>query len=67
MQYDEYGSKKFSYQDGDTFIDLGSHIGIWALTMASLNPTFKVYAYEPIPENFRLLQTNKEQNGLNNL
>lgn len=65
--YDEYKSGKISYQNGDTFIDLGSHIGVWALMMAALNPTLKVYAYEPIPENFKLLQKNREQNGLNNL
>jgi len=64
MMVDEYQSKKFNYEDHSVFIDMGAHIGTWTMLMASINPTFKVYSYEPIPENFELLKKNIEQNGL---
>lgn len=67
MMYDEYMTKKFSYENGDTFVDLGTHIGVWSILMASLNPTFKVYSYEPIPENFKLIKKNISINKLNNV
>lgn len=65
MIADEYLSKRFDYADKDVFIDLGAHIGTWTALMSSFNHTFKVYAYEPIPENFELLQRNIKQNNLN--
>ena len=56
MESDEYKAKDIKYQDGDIFIDLGSHIATWAILMGIKNPTFKVYAYEAIPENFELMK-----------
>jgi len=67
MIYDEYKTRDFNYEDGDIFIDVGSHIGAWGILMASLNPTFQVYAYEPIPENFQLIKDNIKINNLKNI
>jgi len=67
MIYDEYKTKLFEYDDRDIFIDLGAHIGTWSLLMASLNPTFDIYSYEAIPENFTLLRRNIELNGFKNI
>lgn len=67
MRYHEYKSKWFTYSDGDVFVDLGAHIGGWTILMAILNPTFKVYAFEPIPENLELLKRNIENNKLKNI
>ena len=44
-----------------------SHIGMWAILMASYSPTFKVYAVEPIPENYNLIQMNIQSNNLTNV
>lgn len=64
---DEYFSKLFPYKEGDTFIDIGSHIGTWSLLMATINPTFKVYSYEPVQSNFLLLVENIKINNLSNV
>jgi len=65
--FNEYHVEKFTYHDGDTFVDFGSHIGMWAILMASYSPTFKVYAVEPIPENYNLIQMNIQSNNLTNV
>lgn len=67
MFYDEYQAKTLNYGDGDVFIDLGSHIGTYAVLMAMKNPTFKVYAVEPILENHALLLKNLSLNSLENV
>lgn len=67
MVADEYCANEFAYDDGDIFIDLGSHIGTWAVLMAMKNPTFEVYAYEPVPENFAILRKNITVNKLYNI
>jgi len=46
---------------------LGAHVGAWSILMATQNPTFKVYAYEPIPENYNLLTKNIKTNNLTNI
>ncbi len=48
-----------------TVIDLGAHIGIFALSVSSISDT--VICYEPHPYNFELLQKNIAINGLNNV
>jgi len=60
MKYDEYDANNLKpyYKDHDTFIDIGSHVGSWALLMASLNPTFIVHAYEALPENYVMIHKN---------
>ena len=45
-------------------IDLGAHIGIYSVFCASQARNAKVYAYEPVLENFRQLQENIQKNGL---
>jgi len=37
-------------------LDIGANIGIMAVLMARRAPQGKVYAFEPVPENFRTLQ-----------
>lgn len=56
----EYGSIPPSHS---LVIDIGAHVGIYSL-YASQPLGTKVYAFEPVPENFSLLQENIEQNSL---
>lgn len=68
MESDEYHAKDItSYKNGDVFIDLGAHIGTWSILMAIKNPTFKIYAYEAIPDNYELMKKNIELNKLTNV
>lgn len=58
LQNDEYKTAKMTYSPGDTFVDIGSHIGIWSALMERLVPNARVYAVEPLPENVDLIKDN---------
>jgi FkbM family methyltransferase len=49
---------------GDRVIDLGAHIGSFAVLAAWRNAGVEVLAYEPDPANFELLERNVRLNGL---
>ena len=46
------------------FVDVGAHIGGWALGVAADNPLGRVFAIEALPENADLIRRNAESNGL---
>lgn len=46
----------FSYKNN--ILDVGANIGQFAVTIASMFPTIKVYAFEPNPNAFQLLTNN---------
>lgn len=51
-------------KEGDTVIDIGANIGYFTVLLAKLvGPQGKVYAFEPDPRNFHLLQRTVERNG----
>lgn len=53
---------------GDTVLDIGAHIGYYTLLFAKLvGERGKVYAFEPEPSNFKLLQKNVEANSYENV
>lgn len=53
---------------GDIVVDVGANIGYYTLLFAKLvGENGKVYAFEPDPTNFRLLQKNVQVNGYNNV
>jgi len=45
-------------------IDLGAHIGMTVVYFKSLFPQARILAFEPIPDNFKILQKNVEENQL---
>ncbi len=50
---------------GSRFLDLGAHIGWYTLLAArAVGDTGHVWAFEPDPANFALLQRNLQENGL---
>jgi FkbM family methyltransferase len=52
---------------GDVVIDIGANIGYYTLIFANLvGKEGKVFAFEPSPDNFALLQKNIEINGYQN-
>lgn len=51
-------------KDGGTFLDIGANVGYYCLAIAYANPNVKVYAFEPIPSNFHLLEKNIQINKL---
>ncbi len=59
---------KSEIKPGNTVLDIGANIGYYTLLAARLvGPQGKIYAFEPDPDNFRLLQRNVEANGYDNV
>jgi FkbM family methyltransferase len=51
-------------QPGWVVFDVGAHVGYFVLLLAKLvGPRGKVVAFEPLPENFRVLDENVRMNG----
>lgn len=50
-------------QEGDTFWDVGSCTGVFAVTIANMNPDSTVIAFEPYPPNKNSIRKNAELNG----
>lgn len=63
-EYERFG---FTPQDGWRVLDIGAGLGEFALWVAALCPQARVYAYEPFPPSFALLDRNIHQNGLTNV
>ncbi len=62
-----YDLGKIPFDKGDVVIDIGGHIGIFAIYLAKLHPEITIYAYEPIPDNFQHFQRNISQNSVTNV
>ncbi len=55
-------------KSGDVVLDVGANIGYYTLQFAKLvGPTGHVYAFEPDPDNFKLLCKNIGMNGYSNV
>jgi FkbM family methyltransferase len=60
-----YLQEGVSISPGDIVLDVGANIGVFALCAAKQGA--QVYAYEPIPGTFELLQQNIHLHGLDNM
>ena len=54
-------------KEAQTIVDIGANTGLFALLAAKANPACHVWAFEPVPFVFDMLQENKRLNELNNL
>ncbi len=63
----QYERASVDIQDGWTVIDVGAALGDFAIDVARRCPHATVYACEPFPESFALLQENLALNGLSNV
>lgn len=55
-------------QPGDVFYDVGAHIGYYGLAAARrVGPQGRVYAFEPLPLNLKLLRGHVAANGADNV
>jgi len=56
---------KLLLKPGQTFVDIGAHIGYYTLLAAEIvGPKGRVFAFEPDPENFALLEANIKAAGV---
>jgi FkbM family methyltransferase len=63
----EYERPGFEIKDNDTIIDIGGHIGLFALYSSQFCKSGKIYCFEPIKENFDMLKSNIELNHISNI
>src|SRR5438876_3842689 len=64
-KHEPLATRSFQVAAGDVVVDVGAHIGRYALRAAS--KASKVIAVEPDPSNFRLLERNVRLNGFSNV
>ena len=73
LYYDwrEYRSTKFLIEDflrkDEVVLDVGANLGYFALIEAVFSPTNKVYAIEPVPDTYAILELNVRLNSLTNV
>lgn len=63
----EYSKPDFEIKDNDLVIDIGAHIGLFALLAAKKCKAGKIFCYEPVGENYELLLKNLHDNNLSNV
>ncbi len=51
--------------NADVIFDIGSNTGVYALLAQAVNPSAQVYAIEPLPRIYQLLQKNNQLNQFN--
>ncbi len=51
----------------DSIVDIGGNIGAFSIYAASIAEKGTVYAFEPVEENFNLLEKNIKENNLHNI
>ncbi len=66
-EYEEFSLDLLDYLVGENgvAIDIGSHYGIYSLLSA--RKAKKVYAFEPVPENFEILKKNIQDNNFQDI
>jgi len=64
---DCYDLDRIDFKPGDVVIDIGAHIGFFAIYTALRFPQVVIHSFEPFPENYELLQQNLERNGITNV
>jgi len=62
-----YTREDFGIGEDDLVVDVGAHIGTFTIMASRLARKGKVYAFEPMPENFALLKDNVEINAAHNV
>jgi natural product biosynthesis luciferase-like monooxygenase protein/FkbM family methyltransferase len=55
---EDYRQDGISYADGDCVVDVGANIGLFSLYVHQQCRNPKVYAFEPIPDNFEVARRN---------
>lgn len=64
---EEYKKQGFEIKDEDIVIDIGAHIGLFALYASQFCKSGKIFCFEPIKENFDILVSNIELNKITNI
>lgn len=60
---ENYLAHGINIKDGDTVFDIGANIGLFGVRLMQQHPNVKVFAFEPIPSIFEVLQANAQKFG----
>ncbi len=63
----DYNPEGLAIEDDACVIDIGAHIGAFTAFAAKHAPHGQIFAFEPFPENFQLLQDNVALNDFHNV
>lgn len=63
----QYEHASVEIKDGWVVVDIGAGLGDFAICVASKHPYSTVYAYEPFPESFTMLEKNLDLNQVQNV
>lgn len=64
---EEYSKPGFEIRDEDIIFDVGAHIGLFSLYASQFCKKGMIFCFEPIKENYDLLQSNLQLNNLKNV
>lgn len=60
----EYDFKNFNFKKGDVVIDIGGNIGMVSIYLAKKFPFLKIYAFEPVKQNYENFKNNIKLNEI---
>ena len=63
----EYEREGFKIDNKDTVIDIGAHIGLFALFASQFCKDGTIYCFEPVKENYEILLSNLQLNNIKNV
>ncbi len=64
-EVDDYNFDSIDFKYGDVVIDIGGNIGMVSLYLAKKYPFLKIYAFEPVKQNYENFLKNIELNNIN--
>ena len=64
---EDYKIKKFEINSDDVIIDIGAHIGIFTIYASQFCNNGKIFCFEPIQENYKMLIENININQIKNI
>jgi FkbM family methyltransferase len=64
---DAYRLERIPFRPGDVVVDIGAHVGMVSTYLGKRFPYLKIFAYEPIPQNFQNLELNLRINKVTNV
>lgn len=67
LRADAYGIESIPFRAQDVVLDVGGHIGIFAIYLALRFPDLVIHSLEPFPSNYELFARNLELNQVGNV
>ena len=64
-EMEAYNFNTIDFQAGDIVIDIGANVGMISIYLAKKYPFLKIYAFEPVKQNYENLLKNIEINNIN--